>query len=86
MKSIIIMLASLVIYWVATAFCQQSKTGAENAVRIQWNSHQMNQPAPPRYNLSRERVDDIRRLYDQAIEESRSAKPQEPLTPTPPKP
>ncbi|MGC8908569.1 MAG: hypothetical protein ACP5M0_14180 [Desulfomonilaceae bacterium] len=52
--------------------CQRPMTTRDDASQMQWNSHQMNQPAAPQYNLSQDRVDDIRRLYDQALEESRN--------------
>ncbi len=57
--------------------CQQPLTSRDNTGQVQWNSHQMNQPAPPQYKLSQERIEDIRRLYDQAVEETRTRKPQE---------
>ena len=41
----------------------------------QWNSHQMNQPAPgdnDRYSLSKDRLDEIRHLYLQAQQELES--------------
>jgi len=75
----LIILASLVLIasCAATALSQQPGIGRDDAAQIQWNSHQMNQPAPPRYNLSQERLEDIRRLYDQAVEQTRTRKPQD---------
>jgi len=38
----------------------------------QWQSHQMNQPAPDnsdRYSISKDRIDEIRKLYLQAKQE-----------------
>ncbi len=66
--------ASLIIavLWASMGVCQRTMPSGDNASQLQWNSHQMNQPAAPQYNLSQDRLDDIRRLYDQALEESRN--------------
>jgi|UniRef100_A0A7C4ATJ5 hypothetical protein len=60
----------------STGLCQRAMTSGDKPSQTQWTSHQMNQPAAPQYNLSQDRLDDIRRLYDQALTESRNPGPQ----------
>jgi hypothetical protein len=83
MKSLIYLCCMLV----ATMLCltyipaeaQQAQQGSRGS-SDQWLSHQMNQPPPDSggKNLSKDRLDDIRQLYDLAKKEAAAKAAQKP--------
>lgn len=75
MKSLLTFLCSLVLVFVCFSeppAKAQSGSDAKNRTGNQWVSHQMNQPPPDvieKNKLSKDRLEEIRRLYLQAKQE-----------------